>query len=276
MKRFVNGGITLGCRLLLAQVLVTVISAPAGEVSAQPQRPGSEFEERMRVGRKPPPEDDVSGRRDSLDRAFPRGKPSVSSPWLDREMRDFTELLKSGKYDVMVAPIRSEGYALDRISRSLILKSLSRELAARKLRVPNPDALSRALGEGRRTIEPGEAVIFARPLGIEKLVIVGVRHDRAGHLMASVGVLPVKGFESAPRPKPLAEFSLGAGEHPSAIGTVIASAMLDGLALSDKSPARGKAAGGGKRTLPAAPIDAVAVKGDDSVGRGIALPPLPI
>ncbi|HYQ93366.1 MAG TPA: hypothetical protein VEP70_00865 [Burkholderiales bacterium] len=264
MKRFVKGGITLGCRVLLAQILVTVISAPAGEVSAQ-----TTFEERMRVGRKPPPEDDVSGRRDSLDRAFPRGKPSVSSPWLEREMRDFTELLKSGKYDIMVAPIRSEGYALDRISRSLILKSLSRELAARKLRVPNPDALSRALGEGRRTIEPGEAVVFARPLGIEKLVIVGVGHDRAGHLRASVGVVPVKGFESAPKPKPLAEFSLGAGEHPSAISRVIAFAMLDGLALSDKSPARGKAAA--KRTLPASPIEAMAIKGDDAVERAIAL-----
>jgi len=264
MKRFVNGGITLGGRLLLAQILVTVISGPAGEVSAQ-----TTFEESMRVGRKPPPEDDVSRRRDSLDRAFPRGKPSVSSPWLEREMRDFTELLKSGKYDVMVAPIRSEGYALDRISRSLILKALSQELAARKLRVPNPDALSRALGEGRRTIEPGEAVIFARPLGIEKLVIVGVGHDRAGHLSASVGVLPVKGFESTPRPKPLAEFSLGAGEHPSAISRVIASAMLDGLALSEKSPAGGKAAA--KRTLPVSPIDAMAIKGDDVVGRAIAL-----
>jgi hypothetical protein len=184
-------------------------------------------------------------------------------------MRDFTELLKPGRYDVMVAPITSEGYALDRISRSLILKSLSRELAARKLRVPNPDALSRALGEGRRTIEPGEAVAFARPLGIEKLVIVGVGHDRLGHLRASVGVLPVKGFESAPKPKPLAEFSLSAGEHPSAISRVIASAMLDGLALSDKSPAGGKAAA--KRTLPASPIDAMAIKGDDASGRAIAL-----
>src|SRR5258706_9823889 len=196
MKQFVNGGITLGGRLLLAQILVAVISGPAGVASAQTQRSGPTFEESMRLGRKPPPEDDVSGRRDSLDRAFPRGKPSVSSPWLEREMRDFTELLKSGKYDIMVAPIRSEGYALDRISRSLILKSLSRELAARKLRVPNPDALSRALGDGRRTIETGEAVVFARPLGIEKLVIVGVGHARAGHLRASVGVLPVKGFES--------------------------------------------------------------------------------
>src|SRR5207244_4670352 len=127
------------------------------------------FEETMRLGRKPPPEDDVSRSRDSLDRAFPRGKPSISSPWLEREMRDFAELLKPGRYDIIVAPIRSEGYAVDRISRSLILKALSGELAARKLRVPNPDALSRALGEGRRTIGVGEVVAFARPLGIEKL-----------------------------------------------------------------------------------------------------------
>jgi hypothetical protein len=186
-------------------------------------------------------------------------------------MRDFTELLKPGGYDVMVAPIRSEGYAVDRISRSLILKALSRELTARKLRVPNPDVLSRALGEGRRTIELGEVVTFARPLGVEKLVIVGVGHDRLGHLKASVGVLPIKGFETAPKPQPLAEFSLGAGEHPSAISRVIEFAMLDGLALSDKSPARSKGAVVAKRALPASPIDAMAIKGDDAVGRAIAL-----
>jgi hypothetical protein len=45
--------------------------------------------------------------------------------------------------------------------------------------------------------------------------------------------------------------------------------MLDGLALSDKSPAGGKAAA--KRTLPASPIDAMAIKGDDASGRAIAL-----
>jgi hypothetical protein len=269
--RIARVGIALGGGLLLAQILVTVICGPAGVASAQTQRSGPTFEESMRLGRKPPPEDDVSRRRDSLDRAFPRGKPSISSPWLEREMRDFTALLKPGRYDVMVAPIRSEGYAVDRISRSLILKTLSRELAARKLRVPNPDALSRALGEGRRTIELGEVVTFARPLGIEKLVIVGLGHDRLGHLRASVGVLPVKGFESAPKPKPLAEFSLGAGEHPSAISKVIAPAMLDGLALSDKPPASGKGAVVAKRALPASPIDAMAIKDDDAAGRAIAL-----
>ncbi len=271
MKRIVKAGILLGGGLLLAQILVTVISGPAGVASAQTPRSGPTFEESMRLGRKPPPEDDVSRRRDSLDRAFPRGKPSVSSPWLEREMRDFAELLKPGRYDVMVAPIRSEGYAVDRISRSLILKALSGELAARKLRVPNPDVLSSALGEGRRTIELGEVVTFARPLGIEKLVIVAVGHDRLGHLTASVGVLPVKGFALAPKPKPLAEFSLGAGEHPSAVSKVIAPAMLDALALSDKRPARGKAAVAAKRALPASPIDAMAIKSDDAAGRAITL-----
>src|SRR5438445_569810 len=255
MKRIVK------VRIILSSVLLLALgSLPA---AAQVWSPFG--------ARRSPPPDEASLKRDSLDRAFPQGKPSVSSPWREREMRDFAELLKPGRYDIMVAPIRSEGYAVDRISRSLIVKELSRELAARKLRVPNPDALSRALGEGRRTIELGEVVTFARPLGIEKLVIVAVGHDRLGHLTASVGVMPVKGFSLAPKPKPLAEFSLGAGEHPSAVSKVIAPAMLDALALSDKLPARGKAAVVAKRALPASPIDAMAIKGDDAAGRAIAL-----
>lgn len=222
----------------------------------------------MRMGRKPPPEDDVSRRRDSLDRAFPRGKPSVSSPLLEREMRDFTELLKPGPYDVMVAPVRSEGYAVDRISRSLILAALSSELEARKLRVPNPVALSRALGEGRRTIEAGEIVPLARLLGVEKVVIVGVGHDRSGRLTGSVRVIAPKTLGSA-EPKPLAEFTLGAGEHPSAVSRVIVPAVMKELALSDKVPARGKVSVAATRALPASPSEAIATKADDIVGRAI-------
>src|SRR5438445_378175 len=255
MKRIVKAGI-----ILIGVLLLALGSLPA---AAQVWSPFG--------ARRSPPPDEASLKRDSLDRAFPQGKPSVSSPWREREMRDFAELLKPGRYDIMVAPIRSEGYAVDRISRSLIVKALSAELAARKLRVPNPDALSRALGEGRRTIELGEVVTFARPLGIEKLVTVAVGHDRLGHLTASVGVVPVKRFSLAPKPKPLAEFSLGAGEHPSAISRVIAPAVLDALALSGKPPARGKTAVAAKRALPASPIDAMAIKSDDAVGRAIAL-----
>ena len=261
MKRIVKAGI-----ILIGVLLLALASLPAAPQVWSPS--GAPL---PNPARRSPPPDEASLKRDSLDRAFPQGKPSVSSPWREREMRDFAELLKPGRYEVMVAPIRSEGYAVDRISRSLIVKALSGELAARKLRVPNPDALSRALGEGRRTIELGEVVTFARPLGIEKLVIVAVGHDRLGHVTASVGVVPVKGFSLAPKPKPLAEFSLGAGEHPSAISRVIAPAVLDALALSGKPPARGKAAVAAKRALPASPIDAMAIKGDDAAGRAIAL-----
>jgi hypothetical protein len=185
-------------------------------------------------------------------------------------MRGFTELLKPGKYDVMVAPIRSEGYAIDRISRSLILAELTRELAARKLRVPNPVALSRALGESRRRFEAGELAMLARPLGIEKVVIVGISHDRMGHLRASLGVMTVTGTALAPEQKPLADFRLGAGEHPSMVSRVIMPAMLDALALSGRPPVRRKAAAGAKRALPASPIEAMAIKSDDAVGRAIA------
>jgi len=255
----------------LALALVALLASP-GIASAQTAGSGQPtFEERMRLGRKPPPEDDTSVRRDTLDRAFPRGKPRVSSPWLETEMRDFAELLKPGRYDVMVAPIRSEGYALDRISRLLILAELSRELAARKVRVPNPVVLSRALGEGRRTVEPGELAPLAKSLGIGKVVIVGVSHDRIGHLRASLGVMTVTGAALAPEQKPLADFSLGAGEHPSAVSRVIVPAMLDALALSGRSPARGKATAGAKRALPASPIEAMAIKDDNAAGRAIAL-----
>jgi hypothetical protein len=246
-------------------MLATLLATLTGPALAQ-----SSFEESMRLGRRPPPEDPTV-RRDSLDRAFPRGKPQVASPWRDREMRDFTELLKRGRYDVVVAPVRSEGYAVDRISRSLILAALSRELEVRKLRVPNPVALSRALGEGRRTIEPGEVAMFARQFAVEKAVMVGVAHDRAGRLTVSITVLDPKVVGQAPQPKLLPEFSLGAGEHPSTVSSVIVPAALDALALSGRSPAPRKKAGAAKRTLPTSPAQAMAAKPDDGVGLAIAL-----
>jgi len=252
--RIVRTGIVMGGGLLLALIWL----------------PGAGQDWSPFGNRRAAPLDQASPRRDSLDQAFPRGRPRVASPWLDREMRDFTELLKPGRYDVMVAPIRSEGYALDRVSRLLILAELSRELAARKLRVPNPVALSRAFDEGRRTIEAGDVAMFARPLGIEKAVIVGVSHDRRGHLRASVVVMDPKRVGSVPHPKPLAEFSLGAGEHPSAVSRVILPVVLEALALSDRSPTRRKAAVG-KGALPESPVKAMAVKDDDVAGRAIAL-----
>jgi tetratricopeptide (TPR) repeat protein len=223
--------------------------------------------------RKPSPQDESPVRAvapDPLDRAFPQGKPRVSSPWLDTEMRSFTKLLKSGKYDLMVGPIRTEGYAVDRISRSLILAELTRELAARKLRVPNPVALSRAMGENRRRFELGEYISMARTLGVEKIVVVGLAHDRLGHLKASVGILEAKRV-GAFTPKELPEFDLGAGQHPSAIAQVIAPAVLEALALPGKAPARRQATVAAKRALPASPSAAMAVKADDVVGRAIAM-----
>lgn len=263
MEGILKTGVTLSSALLLALISLAATAqwGPDGRPLPNPFR-------------KPSPLDEspvrVSPTSDPLDRAFPQGKPRVSSPWLDAEARSFTELLKTGKYDVMVGPIRTEGYAVDRISRSLILNELTRELAARKLRVPNPVALSRAMGENRRRFELGEYITMARALGIEKVVVVGLAHDRLGHLKASVGILDAK-HVGAFSPKALPEFGLGAGEHPSAVVKVIAPAVLEALALSGKVPARSRPTASGKRALPVSPSAAMAVKANDVVGRAIAL-----
>jgi len=209
---------------------------------------------------------------DPLDRAFPQGKPRVSSPWLDAEARNFTELLKAGKYDLMVGPVRTEGYALDRISRSLILAEVTKELAARKLRVPNPVALSRAMGESRRRFERGEYLTMARSLGIQKVVVVGVAHDRRGHVNASVGVLDARSLGSQLNSRPLAEISLVATAHPSIVGEAIAPAVLEALGLAGKAPARPKSASAARKPrFPASPAQALAIKPADATGRASAL-----
>ncbi|HEY6240188.1 MAG TPA: hypothetical protein VIW78_05060, partial [Burkholderiales bacterium] len=229
--QIVRSGVVMGGGLLLALVSLAAAAqgwGPDGKPLANPFR-------------KPSPQDETPW-RDSLDRAFAGSKPHVSSPWLEREMRDFAELLKPGPYDVVVAPVRSEGYSLDRISRALIHAEVSRELAARKLRVPNPVAVSRALGEGRRRVESGELAAFARPLGAAKIVIIGISHDRLGHLAVSLTVQAVKGVvPPAPQPRNLPEFTLAAGEHPSAVSRVIVPAVLEELALLGVPPVRGKA-----------------------------------
>ncbi len=254
----------------LALVIVAGLAGVADVALAQFAGQGSPFQESMRIGRRPPPEDEASLRRDSLERAFPRGIPPVSSPWLNGEKRAFTELLKPGQYDVMVAPVRSETYALDRISRLLILDALSQALEARKLRVPNPIVLSRALGEGRRLVEAGDVVPLARRLGVAKVVLVSVAHNRAGQVRASVSVVDPRAIGPA-RPIAVAEFSLAAGEHPSAVSRAIAPVMLEALALAGRTPAARKSAAASKRGLPESPSEAMAARSDDAAGRAIAL-----
>jgi len=168
MKRFVNGGITLGAGCCFAQILVTVNFRPAGEVVRQ-----TTFEESMGWGENPA-EDDVSRRRGFPRPAF-REQAQRLSPLARRGNAGLYRAAQiRGRYDVMVAPIRSEGYALDRISRSLILKAnCPGGLPARKPGgVPRIRRLVRALGEGpAHGSSPARPVIFAAPSVFEKLVM---------------------------------------------------------------------------------------------------------
>ena len=252
----------------LAVVLAAVLSGVPGTLPAQPSRPGSSFEESMKLGRKPPPEDYSQPMRDSLDRAFPRGRPRPMSAWMEFQSKSFTELVKRGKYDLLVMPIRSEGYTVDRISRSLILAAFTEELGARRVRVPNAAALERAFGEIRR-YEVGDAAVFAKEIGVKKVAIVGLGHDRRERLRAWIVIVDPKHSGSAPAPKLLTEFTLTGGEHPSAVARAIAPALLRSLAISRSPAARTKPAAS-KRNFFASPGEAMAVESNDLGGRAAA------
>ena len=128
-------------------------------------------------------------RRDtlSLSIAFAQRQTPRPGAWWEAERTLFADLAAAGKYDLLVAPVQSDGYALDRISRSLITARLVAALRERGYRVPGPHVVQRALGEGRRELQM-EASALGQRLGVDRVLAVYASHDRAGRLLLSVRV----------------------------------------------------------------------------------------
>jgi len=152
----------------------------------------------------------------------------------------FSEVAAGEKYDVLVAPVQSDGYAFDRISRSLMTAQLVAALRERGLRVPNPYVVQRVVGEGRREVH-GE-IELAKRLGVERIVGLAMSHDRDGKLHLSVTLFekhPGHGGLVRGQPQRLTPVELRDNAHPADLARAAMPEVL--RAIGVPAPVRKKA-----------------------------------
>jgi hypothetical protein len=204
----------------------------------------------------------------SLSMGFAQRQSPLPGAWAAAERALFREVVATGKYDVLVAPVQSDGYALDRISRSLITAQVVAALRERGFRVPNPYTVQRAFGEGRRAL--GDEVLeLGKPLGVDRIVAVAASHDRDGKLHISVKI-----FEKQPPPKDyylqaglvrrLPPIEMREGLHPAEITQAAMPDLLRALGVS--APARKPSTKGRSAGVPSeSPAAAIAANVEEPV-----------
>ena len=120
------------------------------------------------------------------------GRPG--SAWFDSEKKIYRNLLKSEQYDVLVVPFQVQGYAFDRIDRSLMTRYLVHRIeTSTELHVPSPTLVARSLGELQRRFDDNEVFQLARDLGVRTLIRGYVGHEQDNKMRVT---LIVQGLEA--------------------------------------------------------------------------------
>lgn len=101
------------------------------------------------------------------------------SGWIESEKALYRNLLKHSTYDVLVVPFQVQGYAIDRIGRSLMTRYLINHVEiVTGSKIPAPTFVARALGQNARTFNEHEVYQLANDLGVKTLIRGYVGHDR--------------------------------------------------------------------------------------------------
>ena len=101
------------------------------------------------------------------------------SDWLESQKALYQNILKRNSYDILVVPFQVQGYAIDRVGRSLMTRYLSDRIQrSTGLIVPDPTLVARALGENSRTYDDFELFKLANELKVNTVVRGYVGHDR--------------------------------------------------------------------------------------------------
>ena len=101
------------------------------------------------------------------------------SDWIESEKALYRDLLRHDSYDVLVVPFQVQGYAIDRIGRSLMTRYLSHRIeSVTNLKVPSPTLVARALGERERVFDEREVYQLANDLKVKILIRGYVGHNR--------------------------------------------------------------------------------------------------
>jgi len=219
--------------------------------------------------------DPMAARRDTLAIAW-EGQtrtPPAPGPWIVAERASFADLAARGRYDLLLAPVYSDGYALDRVTRSILAARLAAELRQRGLRVPNPYVVQRALGEGARTPTPRELVELGGRLGVARIVEVAISHDRAGMLLVSVRVYQRTGPQgplTPAEPVRLAPVRMADGAHPAAAAFAAVPEILRSAGVSSPAVVAASATPAAA-ALPESPAAALSAGGKEPSAHAIGL-----
>jgi len=109
------------------------------------------------------------------------------SRWLESEKQQYRRLLNKARADVLVVPFQTQGYAIDRIGRSLMTRYLADSITSTSsLVIANPTLVARALGENARIISSKEVYGLANALGVSTLIWGHVGHQRDQRLNLSI------------------------------------------------------------------------------------------
>ncbi len=101
------------------------------------------------------------------------------SRWIESEKSLNKGLFKGKSFDILVVPFQVQGYAIDRVGRSLMTRYLVRRIGfATGKSMPRPTLVARALGKNARTFDLSEVYEFADKLGVKTLVTGYVGHNR--------------------------------------------------------------------------------------------------
>lgn len=115
--------------------------------------------------------------------AYPRGV----SDWQARERSFHAKLLASGRFDALVVPFQVTGAGFDRPTRALMTAELSLAVSrATQWKLPDPHLVAKALGEGRRQLNPKDVYGLADAIGARQIIWGHAGHDRQGQMTVLV------------------------------------------------------------------------------------------
>lgn len=106
------------------------------------------------------------------------GNQVPESKWFENKKKIYKSILLKGKYDILVTPIQTQGYSIDRIGRDLMARYLINKIEDLSgFKVVDFTLAARALGENQRHLKDEEVFALANKLGVEKIITIAVGHN---------------------------------------------------------------------------------------------------
>jgi hypothetical protein len=114
---------------------------------------------------------------------------TAKSVWLEGEKRQYRKLLPKGVFDTLVVPFLPDGDTLDAPGRTLLARLLADNLnRATGEVIPDPGIIEKILGEPMRYVPLKDILSLAGSLGVKKVLIGRVSHDRNFNMTVSMDI----------------------------------------------------------------------------------------